>query len=312
MSSTALLSAGLVFLLIMGGGLTFCFGFFHSRRADYDRLIDPSGQLATSRTGLARESFELGGVLGKTLQWRVRRVQQIEPKRARLRQLRTTLANAGLGGQKSLAIFCTLQAGASGALGFGGLLLGPAIGRFWPLVALVGAIIGYVVPAYVLQKLVRKRQSRISRELPTALDLLVTSIEAGLGLIEAIKIVGRETGLQGRVLGGELSMVAAEMGAGVSLEDSLRSLGERTGVEHIKSLAALLVQSERIGGRLGPALRASAEMLTSKRRMRAEEMAQKSTIKMLIPLVLFVLPAMMIIILGPAVIQVLQVIEGAQ
>jgi tight adherence protein C len=137
------------------------------------------------------------------------------------------------------------------------------------------------------------------------------SLEAGLGIGESIKVIGHETERQGRLLGAELSTVAAEMSAGLSLEDSLRNLDERTGVEDIKSLAALIVQCEKMGGRLGPALRSSSELLTTKRRLRAEEAAQKSAIKMLIPLVLLILPAMMIVILGPAVIQIVHVLAGA-
>jgi tight adherence protein C len=92
------------------------------------------------------------------------------------------------------------------------------------------------------------------------------------------------------LLGNELAIAAAEMSAGVSLENSLRDLAERTGIEELKTLTALVIQSEKMGARLGPALRTSSEMLSTRRRMRAEEAAQKSTIKMLFPLVLFILP----------------------
>jgi tight adherence protein C len=167
------------------------------------------------------------------------------------------------------------------------------------------------VTEYLLRKLGAARQAVLARELPAALDLLVVSLEAGLGIGESIKVIGRETERQGRLLGAELSTVAAEMSAGLSLEDSLRNLDERTGVEDIKSLAALIVQCEKMGGRLGPALRSSSELLTTKRRLRAEENAQKSAIKMLIPLVLLILPAMMIVILGPAVIQIIHVLGAS-
>jgi tight adherence protein C len=98
------------------------------------------------------------------------------------------------------------------------------------------------------------------------------------------------------------------MVAGLRLEDCLRNLGERTGVEDLKSVSSLLIQSEKIGGSLGPALRASADQLVTSRRLRAEEAAQRSAVKMLIPLVLFTLPAMIIVILGPAILQILRVL----
>jgi tight adherence protein C len=182
----------------------------------------------------------------------------------------------------------------------------------WRIPALLGgAVAGYLLPDYVIKRLGQKRRQTILHELPSILDLLVVTLEAGQGLLEAIKVVGRETARQGRVLGKELSTAAAEMGAGVSLEDSMSNLSERTGVEDLKSIAAVLIQSREIGGRLGPSLRAAAELLSAKRRLRAEEAAHKSSVKMLLPLVLLILPAMMIIILGPAIIQIFELIMGA-
>jgi tight adherence protein C len=171
-----------------------------------------------------------------------------------------------------------------------------------------GVAIGYVVPDYLVQRSKRQKRIKLTRELPAILDLLVVTLEAGLGLGDAIRMVGRQTERQGSALGKELSTVAAELGAGVSLTEAMRSLADRTGVGEIKSLAAVLIQSEQIGARLGPALRSTAELMTNKRRLRAEEIAQKSTIKMLIPLVFLILPAMMIVILGPALIQVFDTI----
>jgi tight adherence protein C len=166
------------------------------------------------------------------------------------------------------------------------------------------------VPRYALRRLGRARQLKIKRELPSVLDLLIVCLEAGVGLTEAFRIVARETARYSGVIGSKLTASAAEMEAGVSLEDSLRALGERTGVADVKSLVALVVQSVKMGTRLGPALRAAAELLVSRRRMQAEENAQKSTIKMLVPLVLLILPAMMIVIIGPAIIQLLSVLTS--
>ena len=113
------------------------------------------------------------------------------------------------------------------------------------------------------------------------------------------------------MLGKELAIAAAEMGAGVSLEDAMSNLSQRTGVDDLKAIGAVFIQSKEIGGRLGPSLRAAAELLTSKRRLMAEEAAQKSSVKMLLPLVLLILPAMMLIILGPAAIQIFQMLMSA-
>jgi tight adherence protein C len=100
------------------------------------------------------------------------------------------------------------------------------------------------------------------------------------------------------------------MSAGGSLEGSMSSLSERTRVDDLKGIGAVLIQSKEIGGWLGPSLRAAAELLNDKRRLLAEEAAQKSSVKMLLPLVLLILPAMLIIILGPAIIQIFELIMG--
>jgi len=147
----------------------------------------------------------------------------------------------------------------------------------------------------------------MTHELPDVLSLMVVSLEAGISVSEVLRLVGRETERQGHLLGRELTMTAEQMSAGMSFEETLKDFGTRTGVDEIKSLAALLIQSAKIGARLGPALRASAELLNSRRRTGAEEAARKTSVKMLFPLVFFILPAMLLIILGPAVIQIMGV-----
>jgi tight adherence protein C len=174
---------------------------------------------------------------------------------------------------------------------------------------MIGVLVGVVGPIYYLRRRARKRQGDISRQLSDVLDLLVVCVEAGLGLFEAIKIVGEETERQGQAIGGELALVSGEVAAGASLGQALRSLAERTSVEDVKPLAATLIQSEQLGAQIGPALRSSSDSMRTKRRFRAEEAAQKSVIKILFPLVLFVLPAMLIVILAPAMIQAIRTLS---
>ena len=170
-----------------------------------------------------------------------------------------------------------------------------------------GVVLGYIIPSIIVSRLARARKRQMTRELPDVLTLIVVSLEAGIGVSEVLRLVGRETQRQGKVLGRELTMTSAQMAAGMSFEDTLKDFGTRTGVDEIRSLAALLIQSEKIGARLAPALRAAAELLNSRRRMSAEEAARKTSIKMLFPLVFFILPAMLLVILGPAVIQLMAV-----
>jgi tight adherence protein C len=195
----------------------------------------------------------------------------------------------------------------------GGLILGVAIawlaGRPVVLGGLAGAVSGYVIPGLYLARRARRRQYEIARQLSDVLDLLVVCVEAGLGLFEAIKIVGTETERQNQAIGRELSMVSGEISAGSSLGQALRGLAERTAVEDIKPLAATLIQSEQLGAQMAPALRASSDALRTRRRLRAEEAAQKTTVKILFPLVLFVLPAMIMVIVGPAIIQIMSTLR---
>jgi len=173
-----------------------------------------------------------------------------------------------------------------------------------------GTGIGIFLPAYYLGRRARTRQQNISKQLSDVLDLLVVCVEAGLGLFEAIRIVGTECERHGQEIGTELNLVATDISAGASLGQALRGLAERTAVDDIKPLAATLVQSEQLGAQIGPALRSSSDALRQRRRIHAEEDAQKASIKILFPLVLFVLPAMIAVIVGPAMISVLHTLSS--
>jgi tight adherence protein C len=220
------------------------------------------------------------------------------------RPLHGTLSYAGFRGFEVAVTFQILRAAMMGGLAMLGFTLSAIAGKS-PLIGLaIGCVLGYVLPTFVVSRLSRSRKRRILSELPDVLALLVVCLEAGTGFGEVIKLVGRELERQGRVLGQELSATASQMAAGRSLEDSLKDLGERNGVDELKSLVALAIQSERVGARMAPSLRASADLLNSRRRLAAEEAASKTAVKMLVPLVFLILPAMMIVVLGPAVIQI--------
>jgi tight adherence protein C len=245
------------------------------------------------------------------LAWWVSKADAADHNAPRVRQTHIALTRAGFNQVEQLAVYRAARVASFVLV----IALGLVIAHFYPRwrvpAVLGGAVIGYLLPGNIVKRLGRKRQLTILHELPAILDLLVVTLEAGQGLLEAIRVVGRETARQGRVLGKEFTTAAAEMSAGVSLEDSMRNLSERTGVDDLKAIGAVFIQSKEIGGRLGPSLRAAGELLSTKRRLMAEEAAQKSSVKMLLPLVLFILPAMMIIILGPAIIQIFQMIMGA-
>jgi tight adherence protein C len=302
--------ASTVFLLLITSGICATVALFQHWRPAYKKLaarLNGRGELVGGRKTLARESLELGGFAGTALQWQLERMSKQAANRRALQRIGKLLQYAGFNRLEGLAIFRLLRWLVTIVGAAAGALLGIHYGYVWPFLVLF-AIGSYLVPELILKRIAEKRQLGISRELSGVLDLLIASVEAGMGLGEAIKIVGNETAKQGSLLGKAMSVATAETSAGLSLQDSLLAMADRIGLDEIRSLVSLLIQSERIGARLGPALRSSASMLNSMRRMRAEEAAQKTTIKMLFPLVFMILPAMMILILGPAIIQIIELI----
>jgi len=212
----------------------------------------------------------------------------------------------------SLAVFrlCKVVAAVSGLLlGLIPSLVFDLRGSRVILLTIMGAAVGAFLPGYYLNKRAKNRQIDIGRQLSDVLDLLVVCVEAGLGLLEAIKVVGNESKAQHLVIGYELSQVAGEVNAGSTLGQALRALAERSGVADIKPLAATLIQSEQLGAAIGPALRAISDSIRTRRRLYAEESAQKTTIKILFPLVLMILPAMLLIIIGPAIVQTVRTLS---
>lgn len=173
---------------------------------------------------------------------------------------------------------------------------------FFPLALLLG----YLIPDLWLTWKVRSRQRRLRRALPDALDLLVICVEAGLGLDQALMKVSQELRITHRELSEEFQLVNLEMRVGKTRIEALHELGRRTGLDDIKSLVAMLVQTERFGTSIAQSLRVYSDDMRIRRRQRAEEMSAKTTVKMVPPLVFFIFPALMVVILGPAVITLIR------
>lgn len=170
-----------------------------------------------------------------------------------------------------------------------------------PFVVPVMALgLGYLVPDILLTWRVHARQHKLRRALPDALDLLVICVEAGLGLDQSLMKVSQDMRVSHRELSEELQLVNLEMRIGKSRIDALRELARRTGLDDIKSLVAMLVQTERFGTSIAQSLRVFSDDMRIKRRQRAEEMAAKTPVKMVPVLVFFIFPALMVVILGPA------------
>lgn len=167
-------------------------------------------------------------------------------------------------------------------------------------------LLGFMLPEMWLTWRVRRRQHRLRMAMPDALDLLVVCVEAGLGLDQALLRVAEELKIVHPELTEELQLVHLEMRVGKTRLEALRELGARTGVDDIKSLVAMLIQTDRFGTSVAQSLRVHSDTLRTKRRQRAEEMAAKAPVKMVPVLVFFIFPALFIVILGPAVISLLR------
>ena len=174
------------------------------------------------------------------------------------------------------------------------------------LILLVLASIGYYLPNVLLINAIGRRQGELQDTMPDALDLMMVCVEAGLGLDAAMNRAASEIGLRSETLADELSLVALELRMGVRRETALRNLALRTGVEEISSFVAMLVQADRFGTNVADALRIQAETMRTHRRLRAEERAAKIPLKLLFPLIFFIFPALMMVLMGPAVISVYQ------
>ena len=170
------------------------------------------------------------------------------------------------------------------------------------LVACTG--LGYYAPSLYLESLVKKRQEKLRLGLPDALDMMVVSVEAGLGLDQAIQYVSREMGESHGELADELGLVGLEMRAGKRRAEALRNLADRTGEAELRKLVAILIQSDRFGTSMGESLRTHSDFMRIRRKQEAEERAAKVGVKLVFPIFLFILPSMMLVAAGPALLKV--------
>ena len=227
----------------------------------------------------------------------------VPPSAAEAKKLQKQLMQAGFRSASAPIVFRGIQLAA--LAGFPALVatacavlarpLGSAM--FWILIAFV---IGFFLPRYALRRMIRSRQQLVRWGLADALDLMVISIEAGLGLNAAMMKVSSELRDVHPDICDEFELANLEIRVGREREEALRNLGERTGVDDLHSLVAMLIQTDRFGTSIARAIRAFSDSLRTKRRQRAEQAAQKAAVKLLFPLACFLFPTLFIAILGPA------------
>ncbi|MBI5575997.1 MAG: type II secretion system F family protein [Deltaproteobacteria bacterium] len=221
------------------------------------------------------------------------------------------LNQAGYRNPSSIRTYWIARAGLPVVFVAAAILIGRAVGISDRGIACFAAFVaagGWFLPVAFLKARARKRQEEIIDALPDSLDLLTVCVEAGLGINSAFSKIGEEFRLSCPVLSEEFDIVNREMVAGKPRAEALRALAARTGVEDVKSLVAMLIQTEKLGTSLAQSLRVHSDSLRTRRRQRAEEAAAKTTIKLVFPLVFLLFPALFIVILGPGVLQILHIL----
>lgn len=222
-----------------------------------------------------------------------------------LGKVQQRLVTAGYRSREAVAIFYGIRVGFALLVFF--VLAMPLFVRPNFFLALAGCALAYQLPAIVLARMAKRRQHRMRLGLPDALDLLVVSVEAGLGLDQAIQRVADELAFAHPELCDELRLINLELRAGKARSEALHNLAQRTALDDLQSLVAMLVQTDKFGTSVAQSLRVHSDTLRTKRRQRAEEAAAKTGAKMVFPLVCCIFPSIWIVTLGPAVIKFVQV-----
>lgn len=216
------------------------------------------------------------------------------------------LVHAGFDGAAAPVIFSAIRIASALLMPVLSFVAAPRDNPVWLAVSVVmGLVVGVAGPQAVLDRLAAQRQERIRRSVPDALDLLVVCVEAGVSLDAAILRVARDLSNVRPELALEFAQVVRRVNAGMQRDRALLSLSQRTGVDELRTLVASMIQTERLGTSIARVLRVNSESLRLRRRQKAEKRAAEAALKMIFPLALFLLPALLAVILGPAAITVI-------
>jgi tight adherence protein C len=270
-----------------------------NRAAVIDRRLE---ELTSGRVGAEELKPRFQRLIGLA-----KRVGEKAPRSPKeMGSLRLRLVQAGYRRDEALTIFFGIRI--LFALTLFALFSTSVIARPNLMFALGGLGVGYVLPGMVLARLAKRRAHRIRLSLADMLDLLVVSVEAGLGLDQALSRVGAELAFAYPELSDELKLINLELRAGKPRSEALRNLADRTGVDDLSSLVTMLIQTDKFGTSVAQSLRVYSETLRTKRRQRAEEAAAKTGVKMVFPLVFCIFPAIWVVTIGPAAIKFVTVL----
>jgi tight adherence protein C len=228
-------------------------------------------------------------------------------------RLRVKLTSAGFRGEKAPATFLASKTIVAVCLGLA--VAGYCWAKGMPLQTAAGAVtlaagLGFLAPNLWLRSAISKRVDQIRKGLPDTLDMLVISVESGLGLDAAFQRVGEELRKVHTVLSDELQIVSLESQMGIPRAEALANFATRTGADEARSLVGVVNQAERFGTSIAQALRRQSQALRTKRRQAAEEKAQQTTVKLMAPLILCIFPAILVVLAGPAALKAVEMFSN--
>lgn len=285
-----------IFLLIASGGLLLFYREVMLKRIS--EAINPRPKQKSLVATIKQTGFSIGNI--------VERFETVMPKSEKeVGVMKTRLARAGWRNESAIKIFYGCKVLVPVLLCIIAAATGLAhLGPFFVYLLALG--VGFLAPDFWLGKRIEARQKRIQRGLPDVLDLLVICMEAGLSLDQATSRSAAELTKSHPDLCDELQVVVLEQRAGRARSEAWKIMGERTGVESLRNLVSMLVQTEQFGTSIAKMLRVHSESLRTQRVQMVEEMAAKTSVKLVFPLVLFVFPALFLVTLGPAVIVMME------
>ena len=296
MDATALLTLGSVLIVVVGVASGIWYSFFRPDRTAADRIAVYTGNDDAPRLPSSPAFSAVTRTAAK-----LSTTSNVDE----LAELRKRLGQAGYRSRDAVMIYNALRTILLILIGLLFYVITPKTQIIYGLFGgLTGAALGYYMPHLWINNLIEKRQANLLKGFPDALDLLVSCVEAGLGLDIAFRRVSDEMGSSAPDLAHELQMVTAEVAAGVPRAEAMRHLADRTGVEEILSLVNVLVQAERFGTSVARALRIHSEHVRVRRMQKAEEKAAQVSPKLTIIMILFILPCLMVVLMAPALIRV--------
>jgi len=302
----------LLAVLVLVSIILVAYSLWPSRREEEEALKRRMlGKRATHEQPMAggpkRKSSAARGMLDKVAPLAMRPVMPRND--AEMTAVKEKLAQAGYRGESASRYF--LASKTIVAIGLGVLVLAVAGGAGYDTLKLFGLVatsvgIGFLLPnAWLLMGRIQ-RAGKIRDGLPDSLDLLVVSVESGLGLDAGLSRVSEEMRSVHPELSEEMQIATLENQMGVPRAEALEHMAARSGIEEMRSLVAVIIQAEKFGTSIAKTLRTQADTLRTKRRLKAEERAQKTTVKLMVPLVLFIFPSIFVVLVGPAVLQLIK------